>query len=289
MQVQGVGGSSTSSSQVLRYSNPFQASKHMLRNEGILSFFKGVGAVVGGAPFASGLYFGGVTLTKKAFTDNKSLNINNASADFLSGVIGQLCGSLAWVPMDVIKERCQVEGQVKTVINYSNSRTALMGILQKEGILGLYRAYFIHQFTWAPFNGLYWMFYEKSKSSLINYTNGNITQTQNFLLSSTIAGAAASYLTSPLDLVKTRLQVMKSNPQLFDFSNPFDCAYKVWQKEGMMAFFDGVVARVLWLTPRYCIAVSLFDLMKHKYDAYKKDDNEDDINDSAIEMEDVKV
>ena len=136
------GGSSTSSSQVLRYSNPFQASKHMLRNEGILSFFKGVGAVVGGAPFATELYFGVVTY-------NNLLNVNNMGADFLSDVIRKLCGSVAWVPMDVIKERCQVEGQVKTVINYSNSGTALMGIFQKEVILGLYRAYLRHQFTWA--------------------------------------------------------------------------------------------------------------------------------------------
>ena len=27
------------------------------------------------------------------------------------------------------------------------------------GRAGLFRAYWIHQATWAPFNGLYWMFY----------------------------------------------------------------------------------------------------------------------------------
>lgn len=79
----------------------------MLRNEGVSSFFKGVGAVVGGAPFASALYFAGVEATH-------NMTQGSALGDFMSGVIGQLCGSLAWVPMDVVKERCQVEGQVKT-------------------------------------------------------------------------------------------------------------------------------------------------------------------------------
>ena len=113
MQVQGI---PSQTEKVLRYKNPFEASIHMLRNEGIFSFFKGVGAVIGGAPFASGLYFGGVQLTKTSLT-NIFNNKNRSSIDFLSGVIGQLSGSLAWVPMDVIKERCQVEGQVRNHIS----------------------------------------------------------------------------------------------------------------------------------------------------------------------------
>ena len=114
MQVQGVQSSTVKTQTVLRYKNPFQASMHMLRNEGFLSFFKGVGAVIGGAPFASGLYFGGVKISKNALNNifNKNNNTISPTVDFLSGVIGQLSGSLAWVPMDVIKERCQVEGQV---------------------------------------------------------------------------------------------------------------------------------------------------------------------------------
>ena len=37
-------------------------------------------------------------------------------------------------------------------------------IVRHEGVLGLYRAYIIHQFVWAPFNGLYFTTYEKTKT-----------------------------------------------------------------------------------------------------------------------------
>ena len=36
---------------------------------------------------------------------------------------------------------------------YSGSSGALQQIIAKEGVRGLYRAYWIHQATWCPFNG----------------------------------------------------------------------------------------------------------------------------------------
>ena len=48
----------------------------------------------------------------------------------------QLCGSLAWVPMDVIKERLQIEGQLKTNEAYSGSFNALKQIIKTEGVIG---------------------------------------------------------------------------------------------------------------------------------------------------------
>ena len=66
MQVQGASKAlNNSSSQISTlYRNPIQASYHMMKYEGFHSFWQGIGAVIGGAPFASALYFGGVELTK---------------------------------------------------------------------------------------------------------------------------------------------------------------------------------------------------------------------------------
>ena len=64
--------------------------------------------------------------------------------------------------------------------------------------------------------------------------------------------------------MKTRLQVQRANPELFDFNNGFDCAVKVYRSEGIAAFWDGVTARSAWLVPRYCVAISLFELLKQQ-------------------------
>ena len=79
------------------------------------------------------LYFTGYEAVKKITPPNDGLS------SFASGVAAQLCGALAWVPMDVVKERLQIEGQMKTVENYGSSWKAVKGIVRTEGILGMYR------------------------------------------------------------------------------------------------------------------------------------------------------
>jgi len=278
MQVQGADKSllnqSLESQSKIMYRNPFQAAFHMVKHEGVGSFWQGIGAVIGGAPFASALYFGGVEGSKTFLRRNGS---SSAVIDFTSGVMGQLCGSLAWVPMDVLKERCQIQGQIHTNINYNNTIQALRSIIKSEGVLGIYRAYWIHQLTWAPFNGCYWMIYEKAKGTLTGGAIGDIGSTSSFVISSCIAGTVASVVTSPLDLVKTRMQVQMANPTLFPFDNSWQCAKLVMKNEGVLAFFDGLVARCCWLTPRYVIAVSLFDTIKHALSADSASGTEADL------------
>jgi len=72
-------------------------------------------------------------------------------------------------------------------------------------------------------------------------------------------------ITSPLDLVKTRLQVQQSNPTIFDYNGPIDATVKIIKREGIKALFDGVFSRILWLTPRFLIAMSTYDYVKNYF------------------------
>ena len=49
------------------------------------------------------LYFCGLEACKAVLP-------THPAASFMAGVGAQLCGSVAWVPMDVVKERLQVGG-----------------------------------------------------------------------------------------------------------------------------------------------------------------------------------
>jgi len=82
-------------------------------------------------------------------------------------------------------------------------------------LIGLYRAFWIHQMTWAPFNGIYFSVYEYSKLKYRGYSDQ--TGILLNLPCTAVAGTVASALTSPIDLVKTRLQVQQSNPLVFDY------------------------------------------------------------------------
>jgi hypothetical protein len=140
----------------------------------------------------------------------------------------------------------------------------------------------ICKMTWAPFNGLYFATYDFSKKTLREglgiSSELTITMVGNsyaglfyfrFVLhcqgSSLAAGTIASVATSPIDLVKTRLQVQRSNPAIFDYSGPIDAFQKILKREGFVALFDGVAARIMWLTPRLSIAVPTYELLKHYF------------------------
>jgi len=233
---------------------------HILKTEGPVTLYRGLGAVLVGAAPAQGLYFGGYE-TAKGFLGGGQSGVGN----FAAGIFAQLCGSLAWVPMDVIKERLQVEGQVKVANAYTGSFDAFRQILQHEGVVGLYRAFPIHQVTWAPFNGCYFMVYEKLKDMCINagYEDGHDNLEPIAQVSCGItAGVVAASVTNPVDVLKTRLQVARANPEMFPFSSGLGAARHLLEHEGAVALMDGVLARVMWLTPRLTLCVFAYERIK---------------------------
>jgi solute carrier family 25 (mitochondrial citrate transporter), member 1 len=278
LQVQGA-TSAVSNGATEIYSGPISALISICRKEGFRSLYKGVGVVVVAAAPSQALYFGGYETVKRLAGDHPM-------SIFAAGCAAQLCGSLAWVPMDVIKERLQIEGQVSTTENFGGSYSAFKNILKNEGVKGLYRAYWMHQLTWAPFNGLYFTIYEGFKKYLLKNPL-SLTGAKNAASSSSsggagggalpgldkfvcavAAGAIASVSTSPIDLVKTRLQVQASNPDIFDYRGPIDATMKIVKREGFLALFDGVAARILWLTPRLSASVTVYELVNIKIKSY---------------------
>mmetsp|Transcript_44256 Transcript_44256/g.87116 ORF Transcript_44256/g.87116 Transcript_44256/m.87116 type:complete len:261 (-) Transcript_44256:239-1021(-) len=241
------------------YRNPFHAARMMLVNEGVASFYVGLGAVLASAAPAQALYFAGLETFKVVLPAHPA-------SSFVAGVGAQLCGSVAWVPMDVIKERLQVQGAFKgdaLSARYSGSAGALRAILKTEGVAGLYRAYWIHQMTWCPFNGLYFMIYDSSKAAI--QSRGMSKQWESAC--APLAGVVASFATNPMDLVKTRLQVAASNPALFDYTSSSDALVKIVRREGAAALMDGALSRVLLLTPRLSIAVLSYEYVKGAWEA----------------------
>jgi hypothetical protein len=70
--------------------------------------------------------------------------------------------------------------------------------------------------------------------------------------SSASAGALASFLTSPLDLAKLRLQVQRgtNSPHGFEqYQGIIDCLQQAYQRGGVAGLFRGAGARVLHFVP----------------------------------------
>ena len=84
----------------------------------------------------------------------------------------------------------------------------------------------------------------------------------NLIISSIISGVAASVASLPFDMVKTRLQKMRANP---DGSMPYkgfiDCARQVAVKEGPAAFYKGLSTYIVRISPHVIITLITLDYL----------------------------
>lgn len=106
----------------------------------------------------------------------------------------------------------------------------------------------------GPFSALYFVFYERFKSISRNASASETLSLPHLISSSAMAGALASFLTSPLDLAKLRLQVQRAHrhprPQdVLEYRGIVDCLQKAYGRDGIPGLFRGAGARVLHFVP----------------------------------------
>ena len=110
-----------------------------------------------GAP-ASCLFFGSYE-SIKYIQKKQNYYKNQMLMDFISGMGAEVVSCVLWVPIDVIKERLQVQNDLK-LYNYKGSIDAVRQITKGEGYFGLYRAYGATILSFGPFIGINLMLYE---------------------------------------------------------------------------------------------------------------------------------
>eukprot|EP00746_Dinoflagellata_sp_MGD_P151191 gnl/MRDRNA2_/MRDRNA2_82848_c0_seq2.p1 gnl/MRDRNA2_/MRDRNA2_82848_c0~~gnl/MRDRNA2_/MRDRNA2_82848_c0_seq2.p1 ORF type:complete len:297 (+),score=62.58 gnl/MRDRNA2_/MRDRNA2_82848_c0_seq2:101-991(+) len=255
MMVQGV-SAAASNSGITQYSGFVNTITTMLRTEGVASFYKGAALNASLTPPARGLYMAGVEVSKAVIGEG------TATKDFAAGTAAQLMASLAYVPRDIIVERCAIDGQLNQQVgSCGTSMSAFRTMMAHEGMMGFYRAYVPHQFVWIPYNGLFFAFYGRMQALEESY---GIKQ-DGFALSAcntAVCAAAAGFLTTPIDVIKTRVQVAGANPEIFAFSGPLDCAKQLIAKEGIKGMFAGATGRMMCLAPNMAVFIPLYEFLK---------------------------
>uniref|UniRef100_M0ZM77 Mitochondrial carnitine/acylcarnitine carrier protein n=3 Tax=Solanum TaxID=4107 RepID=M0ZM77_SOLTU len=103
--------------------------------------------------------------------------------------------------------------------SYNGGLDVARKVLKSEGIRGLYRGFSLSVLTYSPSSAVWWASYGSSQrfiwSKLLDNgtEHGGPAPSQGKIVSvqaagGIIAGATASCITTPLDTIKTRLQVM---------------------------------------------------------------------------------
>lgn len=218
--------------------------------------YGGFGAVVVGAPFASGAYFVGYESGKRALGDS-------AFASAGAGMWAQALAGVVYTPVDVVKERLQTQGTLAASARagtYRNWAHAFGSIAREEGVRGLFRGYWAQNLVWWPWSAAYFMIYDGARGAAAAATASGEPSPTASSACATLAASTATVMTHPLDLAKTRLQTLR-----FDSANSASMRSvlaNVVEREGARGLFAGVTARVAAVAPGSAISFYVYETLK---------------------------
>ncbi|KAI5076263.1 hypothetical protein GOP47_0008328 [Adiantum capillus-veneris] len=178
----------------------------IIRVEGPAGLYRGIGAMALGAGPAHAVYFSVYELCKERFGGNEKGH--HPLAHGTAGIVATVASDAVFTPMDVVKQRLQLPGK-----SYKGVVDCIQRILQTEGPKAFYASYRTTVVMNAPYTATHFATYEAIKASLKEIWPER-TKEENLFVHLTAGGAAgalASIITTPLDVVKTRLQCQGVN------------------------------------------------------------------------------
>jgi solute carrier family 25 aspartate/glutamate transporter 12/13 len=81
------------------------------------------------------------------------------------------------------------------------------------------------------------------------------------LTAGAIAGMPAAYLTTPCDVIKTRLQVEARKGEVA-YTGLRHAASTIWKEEGFKAFFKGGPARIMRSSPQFGFTLAGYEVLQ---------------------------
>uniref|UniRef100_A0A8C4I033 Mitochondrial S-adenosylmethionine carrier protein n=1 Tax=Dicentrarchus labrax TaxID=13489 RepID=A0A8C4I033_DICLA len=142
----------------------------------------------------------------------------------LAASLGEIVACLIRVPTEVVKQRTQASPSFTTY-------HMLLATLREEGVRGLYRGYgstVLRETLWS-------------------LRQGHTLYSWQAAVCGAFAGAVAAFVTTPLDVAKTRIMLAKAGSTTASGNIPL-VLYDVWKSRGLTGLFAGSIPRVTFIS-----------------------------------------
>ncbi|KAL3513965.1 hypothetical protein ACH5RR_026682 [Cinchona calisaya] len=197
--------------------------------------YSGLAGNLAGVLPASAIFVGVYEPTKQILLRSFPENLS-ALAHLTAGAVGGAASSIIRVPTEVVKQRMQT-GQ------FASAPNAVRCIVAKEGFRGLYAGYGSFLLRDLPFDAIQFCIYEQLRMGYKLAARRDLNDPENAIIGA-FAGAITGAITTPLDVIKTRLMVQGSAKQ---YEGILHCVDTIVREEGTSALFKGLGPRVLWI------------------------------------------
>lgn len=200
--------------------------------------------IVGSAPGAA-LFFVSYEGTKRYFAQHTRGGYGEAGAHMLAASLGEIAACAVRVPTEVVKSRAQAK-------QHPSSLSALMHILGQRRSHGfahvwreLYRGWSITVMREVPFTIIQFPLWESMKKWSLQQRQPprptEVTAAESAVYGA-VSGAIAAGLTTPLDVLKTRMMLSTTRQNVFALTS------SIWRSEGGKVFFSGLAPRTTWIS-----------------------------------------
>ncbi|KAK0123686.1 mitochondrial aspartate-glutamate transporter agc1 [Cadophora gregata] len=240
------------------YKNSLDCAKKVIKNEGFKGLYSGVlPQLVGVAP-EKAIKLTVNDLVRGHFSGKDgSIRIPH---EILAGGSAGACQVIFTNPLEIVKIRLQVQGEVAKSVDGARRRSA-MWIVRNLGLVGLYKGASACLLRDVPFSAIYFPTYNHLKRDYFGESQTKSLGILQLLTAGAIAGMPAAYLTTPCDVIKTRLQVEARKGES-SYTSLRQCAQTVFREEGFKAFFKGGPARILRSSPQFGFTLAGYEVLQ---------------------------
>ena len=234
-----------------------QSPQGFLKAGGFRGIYNGLGAAAAGSAPGAALFFSTyetmkpIILQWQQSSNNGDNNGNPAVSHMLAASFGEAAACLVRVPTEVIKAKMQTDPSHAT----SLSRTFRLVLSERHGgsplsqfTGGLYRGYGITLMREIPFAMIQFPVYEALKQYIADTCRDGVPPNPlEAAACGSFSGGIAAGLTTPLDVIKTRLMLGADKDGKL-YQGVTDVIRRTYQEGGPKVFLSGIQPRVMWIS-----------------------------------------
>lgn len=230
-----------------------QSPHGFLAAGGFSGVYRGVWAAAAGSAPGAALFFGTYEKMKPKISRMQRDVLGEASSPALthmtSACLGESAACLVRVPTEVLKSKMQTNARgtstlsstIKLVLTEKDGRAFASGLFG-----GLYRGYGITLMREVPFAFIQFPLYERLKTEWGKMQCKETSPLQSAACGS-FAGGFAAAVTTPLDVIKTRL-MLGADKLGVPYLGARDVVSRVVKEEGSSVLLSGIQPRVMWIS-----------------------------------------
>lgn len=231
-----------------------QSQAGFMRSGGFRGLYSGLLSILlGSAPSAAAFFMAYETTKELLGPDQLSHSAYQTASHMAAASLGDLTSCLIRVPVEIVKQRTQT-------LSASSSYSTFKSTYQSEGLQGFYRGYFSMIAREIPFSVIQFPLWEFLKHKSFERSGQPATAAQSALCAA-MAGGVAAALTTPLDVVKTRIMLAQKGTEEAR-GNVISVIQCLLREKGVAGLFVGFVPRVWLMAVGGAIFLGAYDKTK---------------------------